>query len=133
MNKDTALEIKRIFDDNVLQDLKRFMEKRENINKYNVTLIYLFHITQSAGVFTTTIATGYNKPQFIWLGIALNILASLINIFEQVNNSISKKLLKDIQTIREGNYIDEDVIIDLDKPLNKQNSPTNDNLRNDVL
>ena len=133
MNKDTALEIKRIFDDNVLQDLKRFMEKRENINKYNVTLIYLFHITQSAGVFTTTIATGYNKPQFIWLGIALNILASLINIFEQVNNSISKKLLKDIQTIREGNYIDEDVIIDLDKPLNKQNSPTNDNLHNDVL
>ena len=133
MNKDTALEIKRIFDNNVLQDLKRFMEKRENINKYNVTLIYLFHITQSAGVFTTTIATGYNKPQFIWLGIALNILATLINIFEQVNNSISKKLLKDIQTIREGNYIDEDVIIDLDKPLNKQNSPTNDNLRNDVL
>jgi hypothetical protein len=133
MNKDTALEIKRIFDDNVLQDLKRFMEKRENINKYNVTLIYLFHITQSAGVFTTTIATGYNKPQFIWLGIALNILASLINIFEQVNNSISKKLLKDIQTIREGNYIDEDVIIDLDKPLDKQHSPNNDNTHNNAL
>jgi len=133
MNKDTALEIKRIFDDNVLQDLKRFMEKRENINKYNVTLIYLFHITQSAGVFTTTIATGYNKPQFIWLGIALNILASLINIFEQVNNSISKKLLKDIQTIREGNYIDEDVIIDLDKPLDKQHSPNNDNMHNNAL
>jgi hypothetical protein len=42
----------------------------------------------------------------------MNILASLINIFEKSNNAISKRLLKDINAIRNGTYIDEGMLIE---------------------
>ena len=35
------------------------------------------------------------------------MLASLIDIYEKTNNNISKKLLADIQKIKEGTYVDE--------------------------
>jgi GTP:adenosylcobinamide-phosphate guanylyltransferase len=72
-----------------------------------LALIYLFHIVQSAGILTTTVAAGYNFREIIWVGVGLNILASIINAFEKTNSSISKSLLKDINAIRDGTYVDE--------------------------
>jgi len=119
-----SIQIKKVFEENVLSDLKRFMEKRQCLNQTNMVLIYLFHIVQSAGILTTTIATGYNVREYIWIGVGLNVLASLINAFEQTNNNISKKLLQDIQSIKDGKYVDEGIAVE-SKKSSKKNSTTN--------
>jgi hypothetical protein len=110
MTDPISLEIQTIFQKNKLDDLKEFMNKRKCLNAWNMALIYLFHIVQSAGILTTTIATGYDMKIFIWVGVGLNITATLINVFEKTNSSISKNLMKDIQAIKEGSYVDESSI-----------------------
>lgn len=104
---DNTLAIKNLFEQNKLEDLRAFMEKRKCLNQWNLALVYLFHIIQSAGILTTTIAAGYDMKILVWVGVGFNILASLINVFEKTNNSISKNLLKDIQAIKDGTFVDE--------------------------
>ena len=105
-----SVEIQSIFEKNKLEDLKAFIDKRKCLNSWNIALIYLFHIIQSAGILTTTIAAGYNMKEIVWVGVGFNILASLLNVFEKTNASISKGLLKDIQAIKEGTFVDEGTI-----------------------
>jgi hypothetical protein len=107
-----SLEIKNIFEKNRLEDLKKFLRKRENLNNLNVYLIYFFHLIQSAGILTTTLAAGYDLKYLVWVGVSLNAAATLINIFEKTNNSISNKLLENITEIKNGNYLDETTLVD---------------------
>lgn len=102
-----SVEIQTILEKNKLDDLKEFIGKRKCLNSCNLTLIYLFHIVQSAGILTTTIAAGYDMKEFIWVGVGLNIMATIINAFEKTNSALSKGLLKDINAIRDGTYVDE--------------------------
>lgn len=104
-------EIRIIFEENKLDDLKRFMKKRQTLNSANTVMIYLFHVLQAAGILTTTIATGYNIRELIWVGVGLNVLSTLVNVFEKINISISTKLMKDITAIRNDKYVDEGTII----------------------
>jgi hypothetical protein len=107
------IEIQAIFETNKLTDLKAFMNKRKCLNEWNMVLIYLFHVVQSAGILTTTIAAGYDMKLLVWVGVGFNILASLINVFEKTNNGISKHLLKDINAIKDGTYVDEGTMIEM--------------------
>jgi hypothetical protein len=102
-----SVEIQSILEKNKLDDLKEFIGKRKCLNSCNLTLIYLFHVVQSAGILTTTIAAGYDMKEFIWVGVGLNIMATIINAFEKTNSAVSKGLLKDINAIRDGTYVDE--------------------------
>ena len=111
-DEEIETEIKQIFNENKIDDLKKFIAKRNCLNISNQILNYLFHIVQSAGVLTTTIAAGYDIKQLIWIGVGMNVLASLITVFEHTNDSISKRLLKDIQSIKNGTYIDEGIFVD---------------------
>ena len=111
-DEEIETEIKQIFNENKIEDLKKFIAKRNCLNISNQILNYLFHIVQSAGVLTTTIAAGYDIKQLIWIGVGMNVLASLITVFEHTNDSISKRLLKDIQSIKNGTYIDEGMFVD---------------------
>ena len=106
-------EIQTIFETNKLNDLKEFIKKRKCLNEWNMVLIYLFHVIQSAGILTTTIAAGYDMKILIWVGVGFNILASLINVFEKTNNGISKHLLKDINAIKDGTYVDEGTMVEM--------------------
>ena len=112
----TSLEIQTLFEQNKLDDLKEFMKRRKCLNSTNMALIYLFHIIQSAGILTTTIAAGYDMKSLVWIGVGLNILASLINVFEKTNNSISKALMKDIQAIKDGTFLDEGTVVEIQAP-----------------
>jgi hypothetical protein len=115
MNKqDISKEIQQIFDNNELEDLKIFIKKRHCLNNFNISLMYIFHIVQSVGILTTTLAAGYNQVYLIWIGVSLNVLASLINVFEKNNNTMLKKLMIDIKKIKDGNFIDESPIIEID-------------------
>ena len=126
MNKDIATQIQIILDDNKINDLKKFLDKRQCLNKTNNILIYLFHLIQSIGILTTSFAAGSNNINLVWLGITLNIFASLINVYEKTNDTILKKLMNDIKLIRTGNYIEEGELIDVDtKNNNTFNNETN--------
>jgi len=128
ISNDVSIEIKQIFDKNELDDLKRFMRKRQCLNNTNMSLIYLYHFTQSAGIFTTTIAAGYDQKFLIWVGIALNILASLINVYEKTNNNMLKKIMVDIKEIKEGNYIGEGPLVDIADEQSKKISADTDKI-----
>ena len=113
-------EIRIMFEENKMSDLKRFMAKRQSLNAANSWLIYAFHVFQSAGILTTTIATGYNIRELIWVGVGLNVVSTLMNVFEKINTSISTKLMKDITSIREDKYIDEGTVVNDLKDKEKQ-------------
>ena len=104
---DVSMQIQAIFEENKLGDLKEFVRKRKCLNEFNTVLMYLFHVVQSAGILTTTIAAGYDMKELVWIGVGINIVASLINIFEKTNVGISKRLLKDIEAIRDGTFVDQ--------------------------
>jgi len=125
--EEITIEINNILNNNQLDDLKRFIKKRQCLNGSNQVMIYFFHIVQSAGILTTTIAAGYDYRFLIWVGVALNILASLITVFEKTNDAMSKKLLKDIEAIKAGNYIDESMTVDVEKDMGNTNSNSTNN------
>jgi hypothetical protein len=58
----------------------------------------------------------------IWVGVGLNVLASLLHAYEQNNNNISAKLLEDINLIKNNKYVDEGIIVNTD---NKHNDNSN--------
>ena len=109
---DVAIQIKEIFAKNQLDDLNRFISKRATLNKFTTFLMYGSYVFQSTGIFITTLATGYSLPELTWVGIGLNMMSTLMIVFEKLNTSISTKILKDIQSIRNGTYVDEGIIVD---------------------
>ena len=121
---DLSTEIKTIFNKNILEDLQHFLRKRQCLNATNTVFIYLFHFVQSAGILTSSIAAGTNNTDMVWIGIGLNIAATLIHVYEKTNHSMLKKLMNDIQKIKAGNYIDESEIVDID---NRQITASNEN------
>ena len=126
-----ATQIQEIFEQNEIDDLKRMMSRRHSLNVCNIWLIYTFHLVQSGGILTTTIATGYNLTYLIWVGVGLNILASLLNVYEKTNANLSKKLLTDIESIKAGKYTDEGSIEE--KPENAPPTPPTNNPHSTVL
>ena len=64
---------------------------------------------------TTSLSASYNYKELLWVGIALNALASLVSVYEKINKSISDKMFDNIKKIKEGDYIDESNIINLDE------------------
>ena len=108
---DITQKIQTILDNNKISDLERFISKRQCLNSANLYLNYIFHLLQSAGILTTAIASGYSLAYLVWVGVGLNIVATLIHIYEQTNNNISKRLLSNIEAIKNGSYIDEDVLV----------------------
>ena len=126
-----ALEIKDIFENNTLNDLKRFIKQRQNLNTTNSYLIYLFHLVQSAGILTSAIAAGNSNFEIVWVGVGLNLLATLINVYEKTNNSILQKLMGDIKLIKNRTYVDESQLIDiLSDNISPQITTTSDPLFN---
>ena len=119
INNNVSIQIEEIFENNKIEDLKRFIKKRQSLNSCNICMSYLYYFVQSVGILTTTIGTGYNIKELIWTGIGVNVMAALIHSYEQINNNISIKLLKNIENIRKNNYVDEDVLVDLSEDNNK--------------
>jgi len=102
------------FDYNRYADLHRFIEKREKLIGYNTVMVYLFHLCQSLGILITSISVSTNNPIYIWLGIFLNTLATLISLWEKTNSQIMKKLMDDMKLIREGQYVDEGSLVEVE-------------------
>lgn len=97
-----------ILNKNKINDLHKLLKRREMLNCCNIRMTYLFHLVQTAGIFSTTISSSYNIQSLLWVGIAFNFIASIMNIFEKINDSLSEQALADIVSIQKSNnYIDE--------------------------
>ena len=100
-------EIDSILQKNSIDDLHKFIKKRACLNNCNMFLTYLFHLLQTCGMITTTISASYNYKEILWVGIGLNALASLVSIYENINQTMSNKMLESIKNIKAGEYLDE--------------------------
>lgn len=107
--------IKQILLESQLTDLNRNIKRKHCLNNSNIYLVYLFNLVQSAGILSTTYGTSINNTNIVWIGISLNLLASLINIYEKTNNNLIKKLTSDIHSIKIGEYESESQMIDIEE------------------
>jgi hypothetical protein len=107
-------QIQSLFDQNRLNDLQKFLTRRRSLNTFNAFLTYFFYLVQSIGIMITMIGSSYGNPTYIWVGVGFNIGASLINVYEKINNNILKKMLTNIQLIKDNNYVDESIISDME-------------------
>jgi len=113
-------EISHVLQANKISDLKRFLSNRQCLNTTNICFTYLFYIVQMVGLMTTSVAQSYNMNNIVWVGIGLNSLATLIHTFEQTNTKLSNHMLDNITSIKNGTYVDEGILIDIDDKLEKK-------------
>ena len=138
MVETTSIEIENIFNENKVNDLKRFMVKRQELNNCNIKLRYLHYIMHYSSILVTTVAVSYNNNtdihlvNMIWIGISLNILSSLINSFERMNKTMSNKLLSDIYKIKTDTYVDESEFVDSFRERSESSSKSNNQKVNPV-
>lgn len=100
-------DVEGILKKNTVDDLQKFIKKRSCLNNCNMYLTYIFHLLQTCGMITTTISASYDYKEILWIGIGINALAALLNVYEKINKSISNKLLENIKRIKAGEYLDE--------------------------
>lgn len=115
-------EVNILLQANKMSDLRRFLKNRQCLNTSNIYFTYLFYIVQMAGLLTTSVAQSYGLTNVVWAGIGLNSLATLIHTFEQTNNKLSTHMLENITSIKNGTYIDEGILIDLDDKSERKGS-----------
>ena len=111
----TAIKIKNIINQNKVDDLLRFMNKRQNINCSNQVLGYGFYIIQSVAVFTSSLGQYLDNTYLIWSGIGLTSIGTLIHAIINSNNKINTSLMTNIKSIHAGNYVDEVAIDGLEE------------------
>lgn len=111
-------------------DLISFLDRRKCLNKCNLFLIYTFHFIQTVGILIISYATSINNMELIWIGIAFNSVASLINIYEKININMLKKLMNDIILIKNDKYIDDSAITNIIIDRNNKNVNINDDTDN---
>jgi len=114
-DEQTALKINNMINKNKVEDLKRFINKRQNLNISNQWFGYLFYLLQTASVFSTSLGQSYSNAYLIWSGIGLTSFGTLIHAIINSNTKINNNLMKNIKEIKSGSYIDESNIDGLDE------------------
>ena len=117
----TIIKINNIINKNKVDDLLRFINKRQNINASNQWLGYLFYLIQTISVFSTSLGQAYVNPYLSWTGIGLTSIGTLIHAIINSNNKINSSLMTNIKAIKSGNYIDE---LNIDALEEKKSSGT---------
>ena len=114
-DEQTALKINNMINKNKVEDLRRFINKRQNLNISNQWFGYLFYLLQTASVFSTSLGQSYTNPYLIWTGIGLTSFGTLIHAIINSNTKINNNLMKNIKEIKGGTYVDESNIDGLDE------------------
>lgn len=118
-------DIQALLDKNIMDDLTRFIKKRQCLNYTNMYMNYVFHFVQTAGVLTTAIAVSYGWSHIVWAGVGLNSLATLLHIYEHNNNKLLETMMQNIKKIKNGTYIDESALIDEEDAIVRVRSSPN--------
>jgi len=120
-DESTIIKINNIINKNKVDDLLRFMNKRQNINCSNQWFGYLFYLIQTISVFSTSLGQAYSNPYLSWAGIGLTSIGTLIHAIINSNNKINSSLMTNIKAIKSGNYVDE---LNIDALEDKKSSGT---------
>jgi hypothetical protein len=121
-DEETAIKINNIINKNKIDDLMRFMNKRQNINCSNQFLGYLFYAIQTISVFGNSLGQYTQNDYLIWSSIGLTGIGTLIHAIINSNNKINTSLMTNIKAIHSGNYVDELAIDAIDD--NKKSGST---------
>ena len=105
INSDNYIKIKKILDDKELEYLTKFITNIEILNCWNSYSIYIFHFIQSSGLIISSYGTSQKNTNLLWYGIGLNMIATLIHIYEKINDGKIKKLNKQVLEIKNGTFI----------------------------
>ena len=127
----TIIKINNIINKNKVDDLLRFMSKRQNINATNQWLGYLFYVIQTISVFSTSLGQAYVNPYLSWTGIGLTSIGTLIHAIINSNNKINSSLMANIKAIKSGNYVDE-LNIDALEEKKSSGTPTIPNFKKSI-
>ena len=106
-DEQTAIKINNIINKNKVEDLMRFMNKRQNINCSNQFLGYLFYLIQTLSVFGNSLGQYTQNDYLIWSSIGLTGIGTLIHAIINSNNKINSSLMANIKAIHAGDYVDE--------------------------
>lgn len=109
-----STQIQQVLEKNKLEDLETFLKRRHWLNRCNSGMVYLFHIIQSVGILASSYSASSGDTRYLWAGIGLNMCASIIQIYEKINNDQMKKIYLDIQSIQKGTYLDESPFVELE-------------------
>ena len=121
-DEETAIKINNIINKNKVEDLLRFMNKRQNINCSNQLLGYLFYLIQTLSVFGNSLGQYTQNDYLIWSSIGLTGIGTLIHAIINSNNKINSSLMANIKSIHAGEYVDEIAIDGLDSDNKKSGS-----------
>jgi hypothetical protein len=114
-DEETAIKINNIINKNKVDDLLRFMSKRQNINCSNQLLGYLFYLIQTLSVFGNSLGQYTQNDYLIWSSIGLTGIGTLIHAIINSNNKINTSLMANIKAIHAGEYVDEIAIDGLEE------------------
>ncbi len=131
-DEDTINKINNIINKNKVEDLLRFINKRQNINCSNQWLGYLFYLIQTISVFSTSLGQAYFNPYLTWTGIGLTSIGTLIHAIINSNNKINSSLMNNIKAIKSGNYIDE-LNIDALEDKKSNGTPTINSYKKSII
>ena len=106
-DEETAIKINNIINKNKVDDLLRFMNKRQNINCSNQFLGYLFYVVQTLAMFGNSLGQYTQNDYLIWSSIGLTGIGTLIHAIINSNNKINSSLMANIKAIHSGDYVDE--------------------------
>ena len=106
-------EIAQIFEQNRLNDTKKTIQRRNCLNNCNHYMLYFLHLFQTTGILTTTIATSYDKKYLVWVGICITSAATLIGMYEKINNKLLEKSFNNLKETLSEKYIDENILVDI--------------------
>ncbi len=106
-DEETAIKINNIINKNKVDDLMRFMNKRQNINCSNQFLGYLFYVVQTLAMFGNSLGQYTQNDYLIWSSIGLTGIGTLIHAIINSNNKINSSLMANIKAIHAGDYVDE--------------------------
>lgn len=106
-DEETRIKINNIINKNKVDDLLRFINKRQNLNCSNQLFGYLFYIIQTISIFSTSLGQYNGNAYLIWSGIGLTSIGTLVHAIINSNTKINSSLMNNITHIKNGNYIDE--------------------------
>jgi hypothetical protein len=118
---DIISKINKISQDKEIEYLHKFIKNIEDLNYWNSYSIYVYHLIQSSGLIISSYGTSEKNTTILWTGIGLNMLASIIHIYEKINNGKIKKLKEEIKQIKNRTFESQQSLINIDDNITPQN------------
>lgn len=114
-NPELTIVIEDLLAKHMKEDMDEFLKSRQCLNCVNGWLICMFHLVQTAGILLTSFAATTNNQDLVWIGVIINSLASLMQIYIKMHDTSLKMMMSDLQLIKEGKYVDQGTVADIDQ------------------